>query len=368
MGRDFAGRMKGIFAYTFLDRHGNTISSQNGQMPLMPASNMKIVTGYAAYRTLGKAFKFRTNFSLEGQTVNVTGDPTPLLSGPTLQEIINQLASKEGQIENANFMSEAIDNNPYVPSWELEDRKYTYQAKITPFSVNEGSVPRGNGEVELAKLVNPHGTEHKPSRNPLRLFEHAIKNASASGVAGGSSDSTSERVEHIESLPEVISHMETVSCNFTAELLQKYLGHRATGRKGSWRYGTKAVLDLLKKLDLDVDGIAIADGSGLSRMNLLKTDLLAGLIHTISQNGDSDFLNLLPSPGKGTISKRLENLSHLGIHAKTGSIGYCASLTGYMDKPGVSFSVIINHSTEPGKDLPTHIDSFLGEMARKFQW
>ena len=75
--------MKGIFAYTFLDRYGNTIVSQNGQLPLMPASNMKIVTGYAAYRTLGKDFKFKTSFTDEGSKLSVSGDPTPLLDGST---------------------------------------------------------------------------------------------------------------------------------------------------------------------------------------------------------------------------------------------------------------------------------------------
>ena len=359
--------MKGIFAYTFLDRHGKTIASQNGQMALMPASNMKIVTGYAAYRTLGKDFKFRTSFSIEGGTVNVKGDPTPLLSGPELQGIVGSIAPKGMPAEKVNLMSEAIDSRPYVPSWEIEDRKYTYQAKITPFSINEGSIPRGSVEVDFSKLVNPHGPEHKPSRNPIKLFEQAISLASRVGGQIDVPNSGTGRVEHIENLTEVISHMETVSCNFTAELLQKYIGHKETGKKGSWSNGPKAVIGFLKKLGLDTEGIAIVDGSGLSRMNLLKTDFLAGLIHNISQSGDREFLNLLPSPGKGTLSKRLENLSHLGIHAKTGSIGYCASLTGYMEKPGVSFSIIINHSTEPGKDLPVRIDSFLGEMARKFQ-
>lgn len=359
--------MKGIFAYTFLDRHGNVIASQNGQMPLMPASNMKIVTGYAAYKKLGKSFAFKTNFSREERTVSVSGDPTPLLSGPGLNHIVEGLARSGRAVSEVSFQSEAIDARAYVPSWELEDRKYTYQAKITPFSVNEGSIPRGKGELDLAKLVNPHGPGHRPSRNPMKLFELAVQNAFKENSAGNVSSNGADEIEHRELLTDVISHMETVSCNFTAELLQKYLGHKATGKKGSWKNGSKAILDFLKQSGLDTDGIAIADGSGLSRMNLLKTDLLAGLIHNIQQSGDADFIGLLPATGKGTLSKRLGDISHLGIHAKTGSISYCASLTGYMEKPGVSFSLIINHSTEPGNDLPNHIDNFLSEMVKKFQ-
>ena len=357
--------MKGIFAYTFLDRYGNTLWSENGHLPLMPASNMKIVTGYAAYKTLGKDFSFKTSFAHEGSKLSVSGDPTPLLDGPAISRLMGQLSGNDVNFTEVAYSNSPIDSMPYLPSWELEDRKYTYQSRITPFSVNEGSVPRGKALPEISQLVNPHGSEHRPSRNPMKLLESAIRSAASKpwkNVAGN----VQEQVWHYESLPEVISHMETVSCNFSAEILQKYVGHHSSGKKGSWRNGTRAILNFLNKLNLDTEGIAIADGSGLSRMNLLKTDLLASLIHAIRENGDIEFLQLLPSPGNGTLKNRLTDLANLGIHAKTGSIGHCASLTGFMVKPEVSFSIIINNSTDPGQDLPVQIDSFLAEMAKKF--
>ena len=356
--------MKGIFAYTFLDRYGNTIASQNGQMPLMPASNMKLVTGYAAYRTFGKDFKFKTTFTDEGSKLSVSGDPTPLLDGPTISKIIGEISGKNVNFTEIAFSNSPIDSMSYLPSWELEDRKYTYQSRVTPFSVNEGSVPRGKGSPDISRLVNPHGSEHRPSRNPMKLLESAIMSAALS-VSREDTGNVQNRAIHSESLADVISHMETVSCNFSAEILQKYMGHSSTGKKGNWRNGTKAILNFLNKLNLDTEGIAIADGSGLSRMNLLKTDLLASLIHKIMENKDNEFLQLLPSPGTGTLQKRLLDLSNLGIHAKTGSIGYCASLTGFMGKSEISFSIIINNSTDPGQDLPVQIDAFLNEMVKK---
>ncbi len=357
--------MKGIFANTFLDSKGNTIASQNGQLPLMPASNMKIVTGYAAYSLLGKDFRFETTFTAEEGNLSVSGDPTPLLDGPTLKDIIGQLSGNLGKFPEITFGKSPIDSVAYVPTWELEDRKYTYQSKISPFSVNEGSVPKGTGPLDISKLVNPHGSEHRPARNPGRLFDSALK-AAAMDISRMEKAGVQDQVLHSESLVDVISHMESVSCNFSAEILQKYIGHQSTGKKGSWKNGTKAILNFLNQLGLDTDGIAISDGSGLSRLNLLKTDLLASLIHTIRVNGDGEFLKLLPTPGKGTLQKRLAGLSHLGIYAKTGSIGYCASLTGFMEKPQVSFSMIVNHSTEPGEVLPRQIDAFLSEISKKF--
>ncbi len=356
--------MKGIFAYTFLDSKGNTIASQNGQLPLMPASNMKIVTGYAAYRILGKDFRFKTTFTADEGRLSVSGDPTPLLDGPTLKDIIGQLSGNLGKFPEITFGKSPIDSVAYVPTWELEDRKYTYQSKISPFSVNEGSVPKGTGPLDISRLVNPHGSGHKPARNPARLFDSAVK-AAVNYFSQEGTAKDQDQVLHSENLVDVISHMESVSCNFSAEILQKYIGHQSTGKKGGWKNGTRAILNFLDQLGLDTDGIAISDGSGLSRLNLLKTDLLASLIHTIRENGDGEFLKLLPTPGKGTLQKRLAGLSHLGIYAKTGSIGYCASLTGFMEKPQVSFSIIINNSTEPGETLPRQIDAFLSEMGKK---
>ena len=357
--------MKGIFAYTFLDRNGNSIASQNGQMPLMPASNMKLITGYAAYRTLGKDFKFKTSFTEEGSKLLVSGDPTPLLDGPAIRKIMGEISGKKVNFNEIEFNNPSIDSVNYLPSWALEDRKYTYQSRITPFSVNEGSVPKGKGSPDISRLVNPHGSEHRPSRNPMKLLESAIMSAALSVSREEASNNAQDQAIHWESLADIISHMETVSCNFSAEILQKYMGHNFTGKKGSWRNGTKAILNFLNKLNLDTEGITIADGSGLSRMNLLKTDLLASLVHAIRENEDSEFLKLLPSPGAGTLQKRLSDLSNLSIHAKTGSIGYCASLTGYMEKSEISFSIIINNSTDPGQDLPVQIDAFLTEMVKK---
>lgn len=356
--------MKGIFAFSFLDRYGDVIISKGGQIPLMPASNMKILTGYAAYRILGRDYHFSTEFRREDDTVEVSGDPSPLLQGLDLNHIVQALSDGK-PVRNVVFNSDRLDSRPYHPSWELEDRKFTYQAKITPFSVNEGSVPRGKGPFEVSSLSDPHGTQHKPARNPLKTFERSICSLSEDLAKKTDSLGNSDTALHAESISQVISHMETVSCNFSAEVLQKYLGHKTTKKKGSWKNGPQAVVDLLNKMGLDTDGIAVADGSGLSRMNLLKTDLLASLIHNISQSGDGDFLKLLPAPGSGTLSKRLAVVSQFGIHAKTGSIGHCASLTGYMEKPQVSFSIMINNSTEPGSVLTDRIDSFIENFIKR---
>ena len=357
--------MNGIFACTFLDRSGNTLKSENGHLLLMPASNMKLITGYAAFNILGKRFKFNTVFSREEDALTVTGDPSPLLSGPDIRHIIRHVSNNGRGISKITFHSEAIDSMNYAPTWEIGDREFTYQAKITPFSVNEGCKPRGTVPLDLDKLVDAHASGNMPTRNPLKLFEASILKASREIAAENDFRETSDTFDHTEEIRDLISHMETVSCNFTAEILQKYLGNRETGRRGTWKNGQKAILGFLKKLHLDTDGIAIVDGSGLSRLNLLNTDILASLVHTIADSGDSEFLDLLPNPGKGTLSNRLQSLTSLGLHAKTGSIGYCASLTGYIEKQQISFSMIINNSTEPSSILTKRIDSFLEKTVRE---
>ena len=361
----FTKEMKGILSYSFLDRYGNTLAAKEEELPLMPASNMKIVTGFTAYKLLGRNFEFKTDFKKENGTVKVTGDPTPLLSGPDLKKIIQDLSIREKEINRVLFQSNAIDPYTCAPSWKIGDRKFAYQAKITPFSLNEGCVME-RADSDLSHLVNPHDDGSKPLTDPVKNFSKAfIRNSS--GLNGSpQSKYGAIQAEHREKLIDVIKHMETVSCNFTAEILLKYIGHKTTGRKGSWKNGPVAVMDFLKDLGLDTSELVIVDGSGLSRMNLLNTQFLSNFIHKIKQSDESDFLNLLPSPGIGTLTGRLEELSSRGVHAKTGSIGYCSSLSGYIEKPGISFSIIVNNSTEGEERLPQLIDDLLVKMVKTY--
>lgn len=355
--------MPGIVSYQFLNSNGEIISNQNPDMLLMPASNMKIVSGYGAYSILGRDYLFNTDFSIKGNTLQVSGDPTFLLSGPKLQEICNRIRERNPHIERLVLDTSCIDSKPYGSSWMIGDRKYTYQSKISPFSVNEGSIPPDLSDLE--GLNDPHGEKMKPAQNQVKFFSQVLwKGLGLDGEAKystGKIEETTPVFTYSTRLEEVLTHIESVSCNFSIEVLTKLLSHKLDGKTGTWKRSIKAIYGVMKNLGLNIDEIKIEDGSGLSRLNLLSTGFLSNLIYRISRSDDSEFIKLLPQTGIGTLQKRLHDLDELSIHAKTGSIEYCSSLSGYVDKLGISFSVIINHFTEKDENLPNVVDEIIRE-------
>ncbi len=357
--------MPGIVSYQFLDKNGNVLCSQNPQTLIMPASNMKLVSGFSAYRLLGSDYVFKTTFSVKGDKLIVSGDPTFLLDGPKLLEIGNTISESNCEIREIILDTSSLDFLPYGSGWMIEDRKYTYQARIAPFSVNEGSVHAGDHELE--KLIDPHMESLKPVQNQLRHFSQSLwKAIGLSGKAKysiGSETGGKLLFTYSVSIKDVIKHIEEVSCNFSIEVLTKLISFKMDGKKGTWKRSIKCIYKAMKEMNLDTSEIRIQDGSGLSRLNLLTTDFLSNLVLQIAKSDEKEFLKLLPSPGSGTLKERLPELKESGMHAKTGSIAYCSSLTGYIEKLGVSFSIAINHSPEPDNLLPKMVDEILlGEI------
>lgn len=359
--------MPGITSFQFIDSNGRVIGSQDPDLLVMPASNMKVVSGYAAYRLLGRDHVFMTHFSLKGNALCVHGDPTFLLDGPKLLEIGRAISAGNPKIEEIVLDNSLMDQTPYGPGWTIDDRKYTYQSKIAPFSVNEGSTTGHNPPLD--RLSDPHGEKLKPVRNQARFFAESLWKALGlnSEVHYRLGKDSGGKVVHTYSvtLIDLLKHTESVSCNFSIEVLTKLLPYKTQGVKGTWKRGINAITRVLKGLGLDLDELKFMDGSGLSRLNLLTTEFLSRLVYKISQSEDRDFLKLLPSSGTGTLSKRFPDLADYGINAKTGSIKYCSSLTGFSRKTGISFSIVINNYTDGPGSLPEKVDHILRTELKK---
>ncbi len=361
--------MPGIVSYQFLGPDGSVLSSQNADTLVMPASNMKVVSGFSAYKLLGRNHDFETRFSIIGSKLIVSGDPTFLLSGPELQKIGNEIKAKSSIIKEIVLNTSCMDSSPYGSGWMIEDRKYTYQSKIAPFTVNEGSIP--SGEVNVGKLIDPHSESLVPVQNQHMFFAQALWDAIE--IPGklryvvGNETGGELLFKYTKPLTEVMRHIEEVSCNFSIEVLTKLISNKRDGRRGTWKRGIQEIYGVLKGMGLDTGEIKIVDGSGLSRLNLLSTNFLSNLVYRISKSNEKEFLKLLPSSGMGTLKSRLKTVEELGINAKTGSIAYCSSLTGFVEKLGVSFSIVINHSPEPDKNLPGKVDEILLRELQKLR-
>jgi len=151
-------------------------------------------------------------------------------------------------------------------------------------------------------------------------------------------------------LRTIIKMMNKDSLNFYAEQLFKTFGYYCYGR-GSFETGEKAINKFLQKIDVKMNQINIADGSGLSRLNLVSPDALVKVLrHVANSDYYTDFQKSLPVSGiSGTLKYRLGGKETGGkIFAKTGSIRYVSALSGYLitqNGKTIIFSILANNFT-----------------------
>lgn len=65
---------------------GQMLAGINERIPVIPASNLKLLTSGAALITLGRDFKFQTRFVLDGEKLYIVGDGDPGFADPKLLE------------------------------------------------------------------------------------------------------------------------------------------------------------------------------------------------------------------------------------------------------------------------------------------
>jgi D-alanyl-D-alanine carboxypeptidase/D-alanyl-D-alanine-endopeptidase (penicillin-binding protein 4) len=152
--------------------------------------------------------------------------------------------------------------------------------------------------------------------------------------------------------PPLIRALEIInkrSLNLHAEMLLRVLGAEFGGA-GTDEAGLRVVRSFLEEAGIGVDDrIRLNDGSGLSRENLVTPRFQTSLLLFLSTRPYFDlFLNTLAVSGTdGTLKHRLVASPTKGvIHAKTGTLGGVATLSGYMTtKSGRSliFSIFANN-------------------------
>ncbi len=149
-------------------------------------------------------------------------------------------------------------------------------------------------------------------------------------------------------LAEILKPLLKVSQNLYAETLARELG-LVVGREGTFGKGREVVEETLRTMAIERGTYLYADGSGLSRRNLITADLLARIFKFMYHHKCfSQFYDALPIAGvDGTMSTRMRGTrAENNVHAKTGSISSVRSLSGYIrtaDGEMLVFSMIANN-------------------------
>ena len=231
---------------------------------------------------------------------------------------------------------------------------------------------------------------HKPAAWASKLFLAALKSRgiSVKGQAlsrdsrvppGDRFDpSRSVEITFVESQPlgEIARKTNKESINLYAELILRTLGREraamaglpaAGGREyGDAEIGLAVIRIWLGRAGVATNRLALHDGSGLSRLNLVSPQSSAQLLVALSKTSSGPvFRDSLPIAGRdGTLGSRLKKLTDK-VSAKTGYITYDHSLSGYLTAANgeiLAFSVMCNDQTERGNSIAL-IDQIVSLLA-----
>lgn len=351
-------------------------------VPLVPASNQKILTTYAALKILGPDHTFETTVTREGEIVEGTlegnlflvGGGDPFLSttnwwtqyaesdgrsNTSLEQLADQVAASGiTSVTGTLFGDETLFDNLRSGPWpqRLIDQKQS--GPLSALSVNEGHV---NGWPEEYVSPGQRSVTDDPAHHAVRIFQALLaeRGISIASAEVGISPSSAVDVATVSSpsVLELVTHINSYSSNFGAEMVLKHLGI-AGSRQGSTQAGARAVFELLEAEGFDMTGVTVLDGSGLAdgidvnEDDVLERDLLTcGLLADILAKAepDSDFADSLSISGeRGSLLKRYLESSAAGlVFAKTGTLNDVTALSGYVESAEESettliFSYVVN--------------------------
>jgi D-alanyl-D-alanine carboxypeptidase/D-alanyl-D-alanine-endopeptidase (penicillin-binding protein 4) len=164
--------------------------------------------------------------------------------------------------------------------------------------------------------------------------------------------------------------MMKMSQNLYAETLLRTLGAHDVG-VGSFETGRTAVQKTLSAWGISSNDLLLADGSGLSRYNLITPEALVAILVRVASDPRlrERFEAALPVAGRdGTLSERLKHTTAEGnVRAKTGSMTGARSLAGYVtdaDGERLAFAMIANNYDVPSETITRVFDGIAVQLAQ----
>lgn len=333
---------------------GATVYSRGDTEPRAIASNTKLFLTAAALLKLGPDNRIKTfvvgNVGSDGRATGglwLVGGGDPFLStlefkaweeSQEVQRPTTSLASLADSVVAAGVKSapqvigdaRVFDNNATVVSHSKDLIAQKVISPISGLSVNRNikdwaTAPKNNPQF----VDNPATAAAAEFTRLLRERGVSIGGAPTSGPA----PEGATEIASVESAPlsEIVAEINEESDNFAAEMLLKHLGV-SSGGAGTTDGGLSVMTDALKVLGIDMDGLSLKDGSGLSR-NASKCRALADLlVAMLATPFAEDFERSLAVAGvSGTLKKRfVDTPVETRLRAKTGSLNDVAALSGYV--------------------------------------
>jgi D-alanyl-D-alanine carboxypeptidase/D-alanyl-D-alanine-endopeptidase (penicillin-binding protein 4) len=154
---------------------------------------------------------------------------------------------------------------------------------------------------------------------------------------------------------------DKLSQNLHAEMALRAVA-KARRHVGSREAGVAEERLFLDEVGIDRGSYTFADGSGLSRLDLVAPAAMVRLLEHMYHSAARDaWLSLLPVAGQdGTLHARFAGTAVAGrVFAKTGTLSHVGALSGYARRRNgkmLAFSILVNNYNGPPADLRAAID------------
>lgn len=173
---------------------------------------------------------------------------------------------------------------------------------------------------------------------------------------------------HSHPMNEIVEATNINSDNVYAEQLLKTLGY-LKGKGGTEEAGMDVIKNYWKSLGVDMDGLYMTDGCGLSRSNTITPFVQANILYAAKkQTWFNAFYKSLPVAGEsGSMTNLCKGTSaEHNMHAKTGYINKARAYAGYVKTKGgktVCFSLIANNYSCNAVEMKKRLEKILIAIA-----
>lgn len=324
--------------------------------PATPASTAKLLTAAAVLTTLHPSDTIKTTVvagSSPGEIVLVGGgDPTlsrtapsqTYPGAPTVADLATQVlaAMPAGTPVSRIVVDGSLYSGPLTASgWGSADAPSSYAAPVTATAVDGARVSPGST-----------ARSGQPGIDAGSALADAL-GARGAAVVLGEAPAGAKTLATVHSAPisRLVEQALSMSDNMLAEALSRQV---AIARKlpASFEGSAQAVIGALADAKIDVTGVALNDGSGLSRDDRVPASVLTAVVSGAADDslkGTSAILSGLPVAGyDGTLFDRGNAKTAPGtVRAKTGTLLGVHALAGTVvtvDGRLLAFSVVADGS------------------------
>ena len=373
----------------------------NSEKPMMPASTQKLITTTPAFEVLGDDYKFSTKLYKVKNTNDyyIVLGADPYLTRKDLKDLLGKInLPKDKNISKLYIDDSIFDKNEWGEGWQWDDDLNPLMPKFSAYNID--------GNVVKAKLTP---LQNQPPQIEMNVFYpvlimNYVKNGDKTNVTvsrrnyisaneltfEGEISTDTEMIIPVNNVQEYfnlrvkeglksnklhyydkiqtkklpannvvlvgeITHPITQakkdvyenSNNLVAETVFKLAGAKYTKKTGSFENSYKVIEDFAKTNAIDLSGVKIVDGSGVSKNNMTTTKFMTEYLVQVSKNyGYEKVISALPypNPESSTLKNRMLYLGNK-LHAKTGTLADVSGIAGYIEtRKGnkYAFSILIN--------------------------